>query len=376
MSAPKGRSSNTLATIALVLMAIGAVKLGGQLGESGAPILQDPTAGPRPVAGRTSLTLEERSNIDLFRQVSPSVVHITSIEQRRSLFSRSPMEIPQGTGSGFVWDERGFIVTNFHVIRGSSRQVVTLPDSTKVEAQVVGFDPASDLAVLRVDTQGLDMPALSLGTSSDLQVGQKVFAIGNPFGFDQTLTTGIISGLDREITSVAGNRIKGVIQTDAAINPGNSGGPLLDSSGRLIGVNTAIFSPSGASAGIGFAVPVDTVNHIVPQLIAKGRASRPGLGVLLAPDTWTRSQRIPGVVIHEVNDGSSAAKAGLQGLEEDRQGRVRLGDVIIGVNGQAVSSSQELQAQLSSYQIGDQIRLNLLRDGREKTVEIRLQAID
>ncbi|MBM4297498.1 MAG: trypsin-like serine protease, partial [Deltaproteobacteria bacterium] len=221
--------------------------------------LNDPKASPRAVAPRGELRGDEKSTIALFKQASPAVVNITAIGVERDMFTLNLYQIPQGTGSGFVWDTTGNIITNFHVIQNADAAQVTLADQSNWKARVVGVAPDKDLAVLKIDAPANKLQPIPIGTSKDLQVGQSVFAIGNPFGLDQTLTTGIISALNREIESVTRRPIQGVIQSDAAINPGNSGGPLLDSAGRLIGVNTAIYSPSGASAGIGFAIPVDTV---------------------------------------------------------------------------------------------------------------------
>ena len=226
-----------------------------------------PAEGPA-IAPRGSLTSDEKLTIDLFRASSPSVVYITTLTRRQNWFSMNVEEIPSGTGSGFVWDRRGHIITNFHVIENASRFEVTLADQTTWEADVVGKAPEKDLAVLRIEAPATSLEPLTVGESENLLVGQKVFAIGNPFGLDHTLTTGVISALGRAITSRDETRIEDVIQTDAAINPGNSGGPLIDSSGRLIGVNTLIYSPSGASAGIGFAIPVDTISWVVPTSIA------------------------------------------------------------------------------------------------------------
>ena len=238
----------------------------------------DPDAVPRAITPRGELAQDEQATIDLFRNASPSVVYITPVALLRDRFSLNVFEIPRGTGSGFVWDDEGHVITNFHVIEGANTAKVTLADQTTWDARLAGTDPNKDLAILRINAPRDSLRPIEIGTSTGLQVGQKVFAIGNPFGLDQTLTTGVISALGREITVGTGRRIRGVIQTDAAINPGNSGGPLLDSAGRLIGVNTAIYSPSGSSAGIGFAVPVDTVNRIVSQLLRRGRAVRPATG--------------------------------------------------------------------------------------------------
>src|SRR5687768_12996702 len=250
-------------------------------------------AEPRPVLARGTLAEDERNNIEVFKTASVSTVHITTLERARGFSPLDVMQVPKGTGTGFIWDNRGHVVTNFHVIQGGSGAAVTLSDQTTWKAALVGAFPDRDLAVLRIDAPQEKMTPLAIGTSKDLLVGQKVYAIGNPFGLDQTLTTGIISALNREIESVTQRSIRGVIQTDAAINPGNSGGPLLDSAGRLIGVNTAIYSPSGASVGIGFAIPVDEVNRIAPRLIRDKRMVRPAVGVTAGPPAMVRALGLP-----------------------------------------------------------------------------------
>jgi S1-C subfamily serine protease len=285
------------------------------------------------------------------------------------------LEIPQGTGSGFIWDSSGHVVTNFHVVKGSDRAEVTLSDGSRWKAELVGVEPDKDLAVLKIDAPADKVRGLALGTSRDLQVGQKVFAIGNPFGLDQTLTTGIISGLDREIKSISGRPIEGVIQTDAAINMGNSGGPLLDSSGRLIGVNTAILSPSGTSAGIGFAVPVDTVNRVVPQLIANGHIERPGLGIQIVPDRVARSQRIEGIVVSDAPPDSAAGKAGLIGVSPGPSGGWIIGDVIVSLDGKPVHESDDLYRILDTHKVGDKVPLEIVRKGDKRKVDVTLQAL-
>ncbi|MDE1948336.1 MAG: trypsin-like peptidase domain-containing protein, partial [Burkholderiales bacterium] len=270
------------------------------------------SAAPRMVAPRGALLPEEQNNIEVFRRISPSVVHITTLEVQRDFFSLNTQQVPSGTGTGFVWDDEGHIVTNFHVIQGASAARVTLADQTTHKASLVGAFPDRDLAVLKIDAPRDKLPPIPLGSSRDLVVGQKVYAIGNPFGLDQTLTTGIVSALNREIDSFNQRTIRGVIQTDAAINPGNSGGPLLDSAGRLIGVNTQIASPSGASAGIGFAIPVDEVNRIVPRLIRDGRFVRPSLGISAGPPSLQKALGVPkGVVLVQVVPNGPAARAGL-----------------------------------------------------------------
>jgi S1-C subfamily serine protease len=269
-------------------------------------------AVPRAVTPRGPLAADELAHVELFRKASPSVVHITSLGVQRDLFSMNVQQVPRGTGTGFVWDGQGHIVTNFHVIQGANGARVTLADQSSFDAQLVGAFPDRDLAVLRIEAPREKLPPIVVGTSRDLLVGQRVYAIGNPFGLDQTLTTGIVSALNREIESFNSRTIRGVIQTDAAINPGNSGGPLLDSAGRLIGVNTQIASPSGASAGIGFAIPVDEVNRIVPRLIKDGRFVRPALGVSAGSANLQRALGLPkGVVVVQVTPGGPAARAGV-----------------------------------------------------------------
>ncbi len=335
----------------------------------------DPNAVPRAVTPRGDLAADEQATVKLFRQASLSVVYITTVALRRDFFNLNLSEIPQGSGSGFIWDQEGHVITNFHVIQDASRAKITLADQSVWDAQLVGAAPDKDLVVLYIDAPKNRLNPLAIGTSSDLLVGQKVFAIGNPFGLDQTLTTGIISALGREITSVSNRTITGVIQTDAAINPGNSGGPLLDSAGRLIGVNTAIYSPSGSSAGIGFAVPVNTVNRVVPQLIRHGRVIRPGLGVRVADDAAARRLELPGVLILRIEAGGGARAAGLRGTRRNASGRWILGDVIVGLESERVETSDDLLNALEKHQVGDTIQVEILRGDERLSVPVRLQAM-
>ncbi len=337
--------------------------------------LHDPDAVPRVVTPRGDLAAEEKSNIELFRLSSPSVVYITRLAMRRDRFSLNLFEIPQGTGSGFVWNDQGHVITNFHVIQGASALRVTLADNSEWDARVVGGAPDQDLAVLFINAPRDRLKPIAIGQSANLQVGQRVFAIGNPFGLDQTLTTGIISALGREINAVSGRKISGVIQTDAAINPGNSGGPLLDSAGRLIGVNTAIFSPSGSNAGIGFAVPVDTVNRVVPQLLRHGRVIRPGLGIHVADRGTAERFGVRGVLIIRVQKGSAAEGAGLRGTGRNREGRLVLGDVIVGVGERSITSLDDLLDALDAHKVGDVVEVRLMREGSEMSINIKLQAL-
>jgi S1-C subfamily serine protease len=337
--------------------------------------LNDPRAAPRAISPRGELWPDEKSTIELFRQASPAVVNITAIGVQRDLFTLNLYQIPQGTGSGFVWDTRGNIITNFHVIQNAAAAQVTLGDQSNWKAQVVGVAADKDLAVLRIDAPTERLRPIPLGTSKELQVGQSVLAIGNPFGLDQSLTTGVISALGREIDSVTRRPIQGVIQTDAAINPGNSGGPLLDSAGRLIGVNTQIYSPTGASAGIGFAIPVDTVNRIVPELIRSGKIIRPGLGVELAEEQIARKIGINGALIVDVMRGGPAAKAGIRRTRRESSGRVILGDVITAIDGKKVESPNDLFLILENHQVGDVVTVALLRDGKTIQTKVTLEAV-
>lgn len=335
----------------------------------------DPKAVPRQITARGDLASDEQSTIEIFRSASPSVVYITSIAVRRNIFSLNVYEIPQGTGSGFIWDDDGRIVTNFHVIQDANRLEVTLADQSTYKAVLVGAAPDRDLAVLQIAAPKGKLHPIPVGESTDLQVGQKVFAIGNPFGLDQTLTTGIVSALGREIQSVTGRTIHDVIQTDAAINPGNSGGPLLDSAGRLIGVNTAIYSPSGGSSGIGFAVPVSEVNRVVPQVIRHGKVIRPGLGVRLANQQLVSKLELPGPLILEVQSGSNAEKAGLRGTQQVHGGII-LGDVIIAVNDAEVRDYNGLRDVIEKYRVGERITLTVIRDDNPIQIELFLEALD
>jgi S1-C subfamily serine protease len=337
--------------------------------------LHDPDAVSRPIDARGDLAADELSTIEIFRSAAPSVVYITSIAVRRNIFSLNVHEIPRGTGSGFVWDKQGRIVTNYHVIADASRLEVTLADRTTWKAALVGAAPDRDLAVLQIAAPAGKLLPLSIGESSNLLVGQKVFAIGNPFGLDQTLTTGVVSALGREITAATGRIIHDVIQTDAAINPGNSGGPLLDSAGRLIGVNTAIYSPSGGSAGIGFAVPVAEVNRVVPKIISQGVLIRPGLGVTLANRRLMEELGFQGTLILTVLPGTSAEKAGLRGTTQLRD-RLILGDVIQAVNERKVSDYNSLRDELERYEVGDTVLLTLVRDGATLQVAVQLEAMN
>jgi len=335
-----------------------------------------PAAMPRAVTPRGPLYDWEKVSIQRFKEAAPSVVYITTTEERsRDIFGLDVVETPAGAGTGFIWDAQGHVVTNFHVIQGAARAFITLADGSQHEATYVGGAPDKDLAVLQILKPPAKLRPIPIGASADLQVGQSVLAIGNPFGLDQTLTTGIVSALGREIRSVTSRRISGVIQTDAAINPGNSGGPLLDSAGRLVGVNTAIQSPSGASAGIGFAMPVDIVNRVVPQLISRGRLERPDLGFEpVSPRMVDRAfgpQK--GVMVGKVDRGGAAARAGLQGVGVEGR-RVFAGDLVQAVNGRPVADWDALLDAIETLPLGSTVDLDIQRAGRKVRVPIRLEA--
>ncbi len=334
-------------------------------------------AAPRPVTARGDLAADEQATIQIFEGASPSVVFISTRQRVMDVWTRNVFSIPRGTGSGFIWDDLGHVVTNNHVIAGASEALVRLSDGRSYQAVLVGASPLHDLAVLRIDVPFDRPPPVPIGTSGDLKVGQKVFAIGNPFGLDYTLTGGLISALDRSLAEPNGVTIEHLIQTDAAINPGNSGGPLLDSAGRLIGINTAIFSPSGAYAGIGFAVPVDTVNRVVPQLIAQGKYRRPSLGIEVDDGVnrvLARQLGIRGIAVLRVRPGSPAEAAGLLGLRMGPRGELIPGDVIIAIDGQPVRSAADLLNRLDDYLVGDRVTLQLWRAGQTREVRVVLQA--
>jgi S1-C subfamily serine protease len=322
---------------------------------------------PRAIEPRGNLSDLERSTIALFEHVSPSVVQVVA---RAASLDPSEAENEGGgaqSGTGFVWDAAGHIVTNNHVVEGTDAVVVRLSSGQVLQAQIVGTTPNYDLAVLRVDnTRALPAP-IAIGSSDDLKVGQAVFAIGNPFGLDQSLTTGIISALKRHLPTSNGHEIANVIQTDAAINPGNSGGPLLDSAGRVIGVNTAILSPSGTNAGIGFAIPVDVVNRVVPEIISKGYVPTPGIGIVTASEDAATRAGVEGVVIVRTVPGSSADRAGLRGIDPNRR---TLGDVIVGVDGKPVHRLPDLTDEFERVGVGKRVSLAIKRDGRDTTVDV------
>lgn len=320
------------------------------------------------------LTEDEQNTITVVKQTSNSVVFITNIQVVRNFFEEKAT--PRGSGSGFVWDTNGHIVTNYHVIEAGDVYAVTLPNQEYRRARLVGREENKDIAVLRIEGDLKNLIPLKIGSSAQLLVGQKVIAIGNPFGFDHTVTTGIVSALGRQMEGIGGVTIRGMIQTDASINPGNSGGPLLNSSSELIGMNTMIYSSTGVSSGIGFAVPVDTIRQIVPQIIKYGKVIRPGLGVGILPDQYARRLGLEGAAITKVTSGSTAAKAGLRGITQNRFGQVEFNDIIVAINGIGIKSYDDLYNTLDSFKVGDRITLTVNRHGKSRKVPMTLVSID
>ena len=370
---PNGRPRPRFAAATgLVVLAVLAFAFGSRW--QGSVLQADSRGEPRQVTPSSGLLPEERTTVELFRQASPSVVNITTVTNRRNVFARRIDRVPEGTGTGFIWDEQGHVVTNFHVLLRAHEAVVTLDDQSTWPAELVGGDRHVDLAVLKIDAPADKLRPIAVGASGNLQVGQSVLAIGNPFGLDHTLTTGVISALDREVPSLIQQRlIRGVIQTDAAINPGNSGGPLLDSSGRLIGVNTQIVpSAAGAWAGIGFAIPVDTVNWVVPELIAHGEVERPLIGVEL-DDSLLRARGVKGALVTRVVPGSGAERAGMRESRRTRRGIV-LGDLITAIEGRAVTSVNDVHTVLEDFRVGDVVTVTVVRSDGEEDLEVRLSS--
>lgn len=344
-----------------------------QVSPSASPVAATPALDAASVDGLSS---DEISNISLFERLSPSVVYVTNLAVRRDRFSMDATSIPQGSGSGFVWDKKGTIITNFHVVKGAQDVEVTLSDGSVWKAKPIGFEPDKDLAVISIEAPESALTPIPVGKSATLKVGQKVLAIGNPFGLDHTLTTGVISGLDREIQALTGRPISGVVQTDAAINPGNSGGPLLDSQGRLIGINTAIYSPSGAYAGIGFAVPVDTVSRLVPEILQHGKVTKPGLGVQVASANIAARLEVDGALVLGVVPGGPAAKIGLRPTMRGPAGRLVLGDILVRIGTHRLKSADDLFKAMDAYKVGDKVEIEFLRDGKVQTVETVLERIN
>ncbi len=346
---------------------LAAVLVGLSLGAASAGCTSPAAASEEP-----RLPAEERRLVDAFRRACPSVVYVETLAVQRDPARFNVLELPAGVGSGFVWDTDGHVVTNLHVLRGGDEARVTLRGGRSWPARVMGGDAATDIAVLMIEAPRDTLPPLPMDPDASIEVGQTVLALGNPFGLDHTLTVGVVSALGREIRMDTGTTIGGLLQTDAAINPGNSGGPLLDSSGRLIGVNTAIASPSGASAGIGFAVPVATVARSVSRILAHASSPRPGLGLRVADFSWTRELGLTGVLILEVAPGGTADRAGLRPTRTGALGDLELGDLIVAIDGEVVRSPADLDAVLARRAVGDEVTLTLRRGEVEAEVRVTL----
>ncbi|HLW67714.1 MAG TPA: trypsin-like peptidase domain-containing protein [Gemmataceae bacterium] len=371
---PESRSlwGGCVMLLVLVLVAVGAGLVLWRLWPVRSGL--NPQAQPRAVAARGNLSDAEKANIEIYQQTSPSLVQVTNLTQQGgNWFSLNVQEVPKGVGSGFVWDQDGHIVTNYHVVEGADAAQVTLSDHSTYHAKQIWAYPDQDIAVLWIDTPRDKLHPILIGTSHDLKVGQITFALGDPFGLDQTMTAGIVSALDRTIESANDRPIHGVIQTSAAINPGNSGGPLLDSAGRLVGMNTAILSPSGTFAGIGFAIPVDDINRVVPELIRHGKVVRPRLGVQLTPDELARQLGVEhGALIVKVLPGSGAAKANLHGTGRDKAGHIQLGDVVVAIDGKPIEKGEDLYSALQDHKIGDTVTLTIMRDDQRQDIQVTL----
>ncbi|NIM16982.1 MAG: trypsin-like serine protease [Candidatus Aminicenantes bacterium] len=323
----------------------------------------------------SALIEDEKNTIEVVKQNSNSVVYITNIQYVRDFFYNQE-QVARGTGSGFIWDNNGHVVTNYHVIEEGDAFLITLPDQKHLKARLVGKEPNKDIAVLRIEGSTAGLKPIKVGSSGNLMVGQKVIAIGNPFGFDYTVTTGIISAVGRQIRGAGGVTIRDMIQTDASINPGNSGGPLLNSDSELIGMNTMIYSATGTSTGVGFAVPVDTIKRVVPQIIKHGKVIRPGIGITYLPEQYAQRVNVEGVVVVEVLKDSPAYRAGIRGIARDRYGRLYIQDVIVGIDNIKISSYDDLYNALDNYRIGDEVTVTLMRDGKRRKVKVRLVRID
>lgn len=334
-----------------------------------------------PKLEQLRLLEDEKNTITVFNDVVNSVVNVSNIKKisRGGNFFvwGDEMEVPQGQGSGFVWDDKGHIVTNFHVIQGGDSFIVSFHEDTKqYKAKLVGAEPKKDIAVLKLEELPKKLTPVKMGDSGKLLVGQKTMALGNPFGLDHTITSGIVSALDRKILGIGDVTINGMIQTDSSINPGNSGGPLLDSSANVIGMNTMIFSQSGGNAGVGFAVPADTIKVIVPQLIKHGKVIRPGLGIGILPEQQKRRFGVSaGIVITFVDEEGAAGKAGLRGITRDAYGRYYIGDVITKIDDQKVETYDDIYHALEAYKIGDEVTVEYLREGKKKTQKLKLSQI-
>ncbi len=318
---------------------------------------------------------DEQNTVNVFEQTAPATVYVTQNRVVRTDWFGGGMEVPAGTGSGFIWDKSGHVVTNYHVVAGGSTLTVTLYNQKTYPARLVGVEPRKDIAVLKIDAPASELRAIPIPKDGyEIVVGQKALAIGNPFGLDHTLTTGTISAIGRDRPGVGGVTIRDMIQTDASINMGNSGGPLLDSDGQLIGMNTMIYSTSGGSDGIGFAVPVSIIRRIVPQIIRTGKAQQIGLGISILPDSVARQNGIKGVIIRAVGSDTPAGKAGLKGLEAGPNG-TRVGDVIVGIDDRTVSNYDDLYNELDRHNPGDRVSVKVNRDGQVVTVPVEVYVL-
>jgi S1-C subfamily serine protease len=354
-----------------------------------APAVPEPASAPSPASAAPAATPlllapaagaaieDERNSIEVFRAASPATVFVTQTRIVADMFSLRTAEVPAGSGTGFIWDERGHVVTNFHVIAGEDRRApagiqVTLHDRKTYDAEIVGIDPAHDIAVLKLPAAAAGLVAIRQPPpDQEVQVGQKTLAIGNPFGLDHTLTTGVVSALGREVVGIGNRTIRDMIQTDAAINPGNSGGPLLDSRGQLMGMNTMIFSKSGSSAGIGFAVPVKTIRRVVPQLIERGRPLLVGIGFEPVPDDLARRLGISGVIVDQVVPSSPAARAGLQSVSRSRDGQIHF-DVIVGIDGKKIRHGDDLFQAMDGRRPGEKVTVQVWHDGKVRELAVTL----
>lgn len=373
------RSILAVLTLALALVGCEREPLGTTSSSEAASV--PPVSVPsQPVPGVSSLppgarTAYEQNSVEVFKAMAPSVVFVTNKQLRRDMWSSRTAEVKAGSGTGFIWDKSGHIVTNFHVVDGGSSFEIKLYDGTVLPAAFVGGDPSQDIALLKIDTRKSLKPVALPVANSKVEVGQKAIAIGNPFGFDHTLTIGVISATGRSMIGFGGVAIPDMLQTDAAINPGNSGGPLLDSQGQLIGMNTMISSKSGSSAGVGFAVPVSAIRRTVPEIIKFGNKKRPGLGIIMFDDRVARANGVEGVVIESVQRGTPAAKAGLKGLRKYR-GDVYLGDVIVGIDKYRIRSSSDLRDALSNFKVGEEVEVTILREDERKRVRLKLMQLE
>jgi S1-C subfamily serine protease len=363
----KARSTDSAAPSAASSQPVGAVLVPANTVALPAPI--------PPLSAGAGLE-DERNTIGIFLAAAKSTVFVTQKHVVVDYFRGQALEVPAGSGTGFVWDKDGHIVTNFHVVKDARSLTVTFDDNRILVARVVGVEPRKDIAVIRVEAAGDTLVPIQVPEKGQpLSVGQKAVAIGNPFGLDHTLTTGVVSALGREVQGIGGVSIRDMIQTDAAINPGNSGGPLLDSSGRLLGMNTMIYSRSGSSVGIGFAVPASTILRVVPQIIRTGRAEQVGLGIQIDPEQrLERRAGIEGVVALGVKPGSPADKAGIVGIEQTSTG-IRLGDVIVGLDGERIRNYDDLYNAFDKHKPGDQVEITLNRQGRSRKVVSEVMAL-